>query len=102
MPAIFVQMLWGGFLSILENIVGRVIMAAGFASITYLGMGHVVDQFIAHGRSSLLALPADLLNILGLLRVGEVFSMYSSALMIKLTYMHGLENGSIKRYGRRR
>lgn len=99
---VFATIIWGAFLSALDNIVGRVIMAAGFASITYLGLGHAVDQYIAHGRNSLLALPADLLNILGLLRVGEVFSMYSSALLIKLYYAHGLDNGSIKRYGRRR
>ena len=96
MPVI-AGIIWGGLLNILGTIVGRIFLAIGMGVVVYTGFSSVLDQINSFGRGALLSLPPDLKQILGLLRIGEVFSMYSSTVLIKMMYQYGLNNGSIKR-----
>lgn len=99
MPVI-AAVIWGGLLNILGTLVGRVVLALGFAAISYVGFGMVLDQITMYGKNSLMSLPNELRQILGLLRIGEAFSMYASTVTIKMIYQYGLQNGTIKRMGR--
>ena len=65
--------------------------------VSYIGFGSILDQITSMGRNSLIGLPPEFKQILGLLRIGEVFTMYSSAVSIKMMYQYGLSNGTIKR-----
>lgn len=96
MPVI-AGIIWGGLLNILGTLVGRVFLAIGLGFVSYVGFGTALDQIISVGKSSLIGLPPEFKQIMGLLRIGEAFSMYSSAVLIKMTYQYGLSNGSIKR-----
>lgn len=98
MPVI-AGIIWGGLLNILGTIVGRIFLAIGMGVVVYTGFGSALDQINSFGRGALMGLPPELKQILGLLRIGEVFSMYSSTVLIKMMYQYGLNNGSIKRMG---
>ena len=100
MPVI-AGIIWGGLLNIVGTLVGRVFLAIGLGVVSYIGFGSILDQITSMGRNSLIGLPPELKQILGLLRIGEVFSMYSSAVSIKMIYQYGLSNGTIKRMGYR-
>ena len=69
----------------------------GLGVVSYIGFGSVLDQITSVGRGSLIGLPPEFKQILGLLRIGEVFTMYSSTVSIKMMYQYGLSNGTIKR-----
>jgi len=96
MPVI-AGIIWGGLLNILGTLVGRVLLAIGLGVVSYVGFGSALDQITSVGRSSLTGLPPEFKQIMGLLRIGEAFSMYSSTVLIKMVYQHGLSNGTIKR-----
>ena len=100
MPVI-AGVIWGGLLNIVGTLVGRILLAIGLGVVSYVGFGSILDQITSVGRNSLVGLPPELKQILGLLRIGEVFTMYSSAVSIKMMYQHGLSNGTIKRMGYR-
>ena len=100
MPVI-AGIIWGSLLNIVGTLVGRVFLAIGLGVVSYIGFGSILDQITSMGRSSLIGLPPELKQILGLLRIGEAFSMYSSAVSIKMIYQYGLSNGTIKRMGYR-
>lgn len=96
---ILVASLWGAFLSIIGSIVGRVLLALGLGVITYYGFGSVIDDLTSMGRNSLTSLPQGLKQILGLLRVGEIFSLYTSTVTVKMLYSGLKSGGSITRIG---
>lgn len=93
--------IWGAFLNVVQSIVGRVLLALGLGVATYYGLGSVVDDITSMGRNALISLPPDLKKILGLLRIGEVFSLYVSTVTIKLLY-NGVTGGTVRRIVTRR
>lgn len=95
---IIVSTLWGAFLSIMGTVVGRVIAALGMGLISYVGFGAVIEEIASYGNSSLTSLPDDLKNILGLLRVGESFSLLIGTVTVKMI-ANGMKNGTIRRIG---
>lgn len=90
--------LWGAFLAIIGSIVGRVFLALGMAVITYVGFGAVIDELASFGKVSLTGMPDEIKKILGLLRVGEAFSMVASTVTIKMIY-NGMQGGRTRRIG---
>lgn len=90
---------WGALGGILENLVGRIIAAAGFGVVYYVGFGLLLEQLHSAGVGALMDLPDVLLDLFGLLRIGEAFSMYASTVSIATIYKLGLNaDGSFKRY----
>ncbi|MBP7645150.1 MAG: DUF2523 domain-containing protein [Comamonas sp.] len=97
---VLIASIWGGFLAIVQSIVGRVLLALGMGVITYYGFGSVINDLTSMGRLSLTSLPNELKQIFGLMRIGEIFSLYVSTVTIKLLY-NGVTGGSITRIGSR-
>lgn len=97
---VLIASIWGGFLSIVQSIVGRVLLALGMGVITYYGFGSVINDLTSMGRLSLTSLPNELKQIFGLMRIGEIFSLYVSTVTIKLLY-NGVAGGTITRIGSR-
>lgn len=97
---VFIGSLWGGFLSIIGTVVGRVAVALGIGLISYIGYGSIIEEITSYGKDALIGLPDELKKILGLLRVGESFSLLTGTVTVKMIAT-GMKNGTIKRFGHR-
>lgn len=93
---LFLASLWGGLISVLGTVVGRVLLSLGigYASFT------AVDTSIAFAKAQFLTglagLPATALGIMAVLKIGTCVSMLTSALLMRLT-LGGMAAGTIRR-----
>lgn len=96
MPA-FVAALLGGLINIVATMAGRVLVGLGIGVVTYVGFSAGLDAIKAQAVGALLGLPANLLGVLGVLKVGVCISIVSSAVMARLV-ITGLTGDSFKRW----
>lgn len=97
---VFIGSLWGGFLGIIGTVVGRVAVALGIGLISYIGFGSIIEEITSYGKEALISLPDELKKILGLLRIGESFSLLTGTVTVKMI-ANGMKNGTIRRFGHR-
>lgn len=97
---IFIGSIWGAFLGIIGTVVGRVAVALGIGLISYVGYGSIIQEITSYGKDALIGLPDELKKILGLLRIGESFSLLTGTVTVKMI-ANGMKNGTIKRFGHR-
>lgn len=96
MPA-FVAALLGGLLSITSSLVGRVMFALGIGAVTYTGLTSALDYAKSQALGALTSAPAQLVQLMGYLGVGEFISIVTSALAARLI-LNGLNSGAVKRF----
>ncbi len=92
MPVI-IGMLWGGFVSILGSLVGRVLVALAISYVTYTG----VDILLASIKTAAFASMGNmgiLTGVVGMLKLGESLNVVVSAVVAKYT-LAGLTSGSV-------
>lgn len=94
---LFVAALLGGLINIAATLAGRVLLALGFASVTYTGLTTTLDWLKAQAVASITALPAEAVGMLSTMKVGESISIITSALLARML-LNGLSaGGSISR-----
>lgn len=94
MPAL-VGLIWGGLVSILGTLVGRVLIALGISYVTYSGLDILLDSvkdaaFASMGNMGVLS------GVVGMLKLGECLNVIVSAIVAKYT-IAGLTSGSVTR-----
>jgi len=89
-------LLGGVLVSIASSVVARVLVALGVSFITYYGVQHATEYLEGLISNSLGGLPADIVAILALCKVGTCLSIYIAALTANLL-MNGLNAGTFKR-----
>lgn len=92
---VFVGLLWGGFVSILGSVVGRVLIALAISYVSYQG----IDILIASVKTSALANMGSmgvLQGIAGMMKLGECLNVVISAVVAKYT-IQGLTSGTVTR-----
>jgi len=93
---IFLAALLGGFISSAASIAGRVLISIGFGIVAYTGITVALDALKDQAMANLSAVPADIIGIMGLLKVDVSLSIIFSAIATRLLIM-GLTSGVIKR-----
>jgi hypothetical protein len=88
----------GGLMSAVQSLIGRALLALGIGVVTYAGVGSLIDGLKAQSLSGFAGLPAELLGILAVLKVGESLSILFGALTIRLTLQGLTSSGTIKRW----
>jgi hypothetical protein len=87
----------GALLNIVASLAGRVLVGLGIAVASYAGL----DTGLAFLRDSafqnLDSLPANVLGLLGVLKVGTCISIVASAYVVRLT-LSGLTSGTVKHW----
>lgn len=82
-----VMMLLGGLLNIAGSMVGRVLLALGIGYVTYKGMDTGIGWLLTQIKSSMGAMPADVISFLAWLWVDKaiscIFSAYTAAALIR-------------------
>lgn len=95
MPA-FIAALAGAFLRITASFVGRVLLNLGIAVVTYKGIDTSFEVLKQQALTSLTGLPPELVSLLSYMRVGEAFSIITSAIAARMAF--DALNGTVKRF----
>lgn len=94
---VFIAAIGGMLLNLVGSIVGRVLLSLGLSVVTYTGVDLTLtflkDQAIASANT----LPAELLQLLVFLKVGECISIVTSAVVVRMLWQ-GMTSGTIKRW----
>lgn len=89
---LFVAALIGGLINVAATLAGRVLLALGFASITYTGLSTSLAWVKTQAVSSFGGLPAQVIGMLAYMKVGECISIITSALLLRM-FLNGLSAG---------
>ena len=87
----------GGLISVTGTIVGRVLIALGVGVVTYTGVQAGIDSLLANLDYAIAGVPADILGLLGFMRVGEALNIIISAMSARML-LNGLQGDTIKKW----
>lgn len=93
---VFIAALLGGLVEIAGSLVGRVLLSLGISFAVYKGLDTSLDFLRDSAISNFQGLPAVSLQLLGLMKVGKVISIVTSALTARMA-LNGMTSGTIKR-----
>lgn len=96
MPA-FLPMLGGLLLSLVAGMVGRVLASLGLSIVTYYGISQALDFLKSLIVQSMGQLPAEVVQLLGLMKVGTALSIVFSAMFASML-LNGLNSGTFKKW----
>lgn len=87
----------GGLISVTGTIVGRVLVALGVGVVTYTGVQAGIDSLLSNLDSAIAGVPADILGLLGFMRVGQALNIIISAMSARML-LNGLTGDTIKKW----
>jgi hypothetical protein len=93
---VFLAALIGGLVSAVGSITGRVLVALGIGFVAFTGIDTGLGELKALVVNSGNALPAQIIGMLGVLKVGTCINILFSALTARLV-IQGLTSGTLKR-----
>jgi len=93
---LFAAAIVGALIQIAGTLVGKVLLSLGIGYVTYTGVDTGISWAKAQVVANMSGLPADALQIVGVLKVGTAISILSSALVAR-ALLAGLTSGSFKR-----
>lgn len=94
---VFIAAILSGLITVAGHIAGRVLIALGIGVVTYTGLSMTTDWLMAQAINNLQALPADLIAILGYMKVGSFISIIASAVAARMV-ITGLTGDTFKRW----
>jgi hypothetical protein len=94
---VFIAAIGGMLINLVGTLVGRVMVALGISVITYTGMSTTLSTLKQQAITSFQGLPADLLGMLSYMRVGQAFSIVTSAIVARMV-INGVSGDSFKRW----
>lgn len=93
----FIAALLGGLVNIAGTLAGRVMIALGISVVTYTGISTSLEFLRSQVFTSFNGLPAELLGILALLKVGSSISIMMSAITVRMT-LQGLTGDTMRQW----
>lgn len=96
MPAL-VAVIMGALLQIVGSLVGRVLVALGLSVMTYTGMSVTLTWLKSQAVTAALGLPADVIGMLSVMKVGTSISIIFSAMLARLV-VTGLQGDAVKKW----
>jgi hypothetical protein len=94
---VFIAALLGGLINICGTIAGRVLIGLGISVITYTGLSASIDFLKDSAVAQLGALPAQVLSIMSIMKVGSSISIIMSATAVKLT-LDGVTSDTFRKW----
>lgn len=90
---VFVGLLWGGFVSILSTLVGRVLVALAISYVSYQGVDVLIESIKTAALSNMGNMGV-LTGVVGLMKLGESLNVVISAVVAKYT-LAGITSGTV-------
>lgn len=91
------SIIWGAFLNIIGSVVGRALVALGLGVITFTGVSASIDWMKGQAITAILSLDPQVIQLLGILKVGTFISIITSAVAVRLL-LNGVQSGTMKRW----
>lgn len=96
-----VPAVWAGLgallLQVVGSLVGRVLLALSLSLVTFIGIGAFVSVALGYAKTSLTALPPDIVAFLGLTKIDVAITMVASAITGRMV-VQGIQGGSLRRW----
>jgi hypothetical protein len=89
--------LLGGLINIAGTLAGRVLIGLGISVITYTGLSSSLGWLKSSAVAAFSGLPAQVVGMLSLMKVGSCISMVVSAILVKAA-LDGLASDTMKRW----
>ncbi len=96
MPLI-VAAIGGMLINLVGTLVGRVLIALGISVITYSGLSITLDWMKSQALSAIGGLPADVIGMLAMMKVGVAISVVTSAILARQV-LNGLTGDTMKKW----
>jgi hypothetical protein len=96
MFAPFLSALGGFLLSMLGTFIGQALLSIGIGFAVFKGVDVGVDFVKVNFLSAVNVLPAPVVQLMALCRVGQCLNMVFSAVLARLA-MNGMKNGMVKK-----
>lgn len=93
---IFIAAIGGMLIEVAGSLVGRVLIALGIGVVTYTGISAALDGLKSQALGSFSFLPAEMLSIIGFMKVGVCISIITSAITARLV-LNGLTGDTFKK-----
>lgn len=94
---VFIAAIGGMLINLVGTLVGRVMIALGISVITYTGMSTSLEWLKTNALQAVSGLPSQVIQILGILRVGQCISIVFSAILARMI-IQGLQGDTIKKW----
>lgn len=89
--------IWGAFLNIIGSVVGRALVALGLGVVTFTAVSSSLDWMKNQAINSIMQLDPQVIQLLGVLKVGTFISIITSAVAVRLL-LSGVQSGTFKRW----
>jgi len=93
----FAGAIGGVLIAITGNIVGRVLASLGLSVVTYVGISRAMTWLRDQIVSSLSALPPDVVQLLGLMKVGTCLTILFSCMFASML-LTGMSSDTFKKW----
>lgn len=94
---VFVAAIGGMLINLVGTLAGRVLIALGISVITYTGMSTSIDWLKAQAVGAFMGLPAQVMGMLSVMRVGQCISIVASAILARMV-VNGLGGDTFKKW----
>lgn len=94
---IFIAALGGMLINICGYLAGRVLIALGFAVITYTGLSAGLEALKTQAITAFMGLPPEIFQILSMMKVGTCISILTSAISARML-LNGIQGDTFKRW----
>lgn len=91
------SIIWGAFLNIIGSVVGRALVALGLGVVTFTGVNASIDWMKGQAIAAIQTLDPQVIQLLGILKVGTFISIITSAVAVRLL-LNGVQSGTMKRW----
>lgn len=92
--------LLGGLINIAGTLAGQVLVGLGIGVVTYTGIDTSITWLKSSFVTAVGGLPAEVVGMMALMKVGSCVSMVASAVLVKMT-LNGLTSGTMKSWVKR-
>lgn len=94
---VFIAAIGGMLLNLVGSLVGRVLLALGLGVVTYTGMSASIDLLKGQAVAAFTGLPAEVLGMLSVMRVGQCISIVTSAILARMV-VNGVSGDTFKKW----
>ena len=94
---VFIAAIGGMFFNRVGTLRGRVLIALGISVVTYTGVSSSLDWMRAGALAALGGLPAEMIGLIGFMKVGVCISIITSAIAARAV-VSGISGDSFKKW----
>ena len=81
---VFIAAIGGMLINLVGTLAGRILIALGISVVTYTGVSSSLDWMRAGALAALGGLPAEMIGLIGFMKVGVCISIIASAVAVRM------------------